>query len=89
MAATDPCALLPIQSMRDACIRASTGGVAGAVGGVLGSGTGITGDIRKLMMRVGEVGVGLLLVVIAANALLKQSGTAKVIIQGSKKVAGK
>lgn len=90
MAQADPCSLLIIPSMKKACEDAAGNPAGGVVSALTGGGNvGISGDFRKLMIRTAEVGVGLLLIVVAVNAFVKSSPSAKIVIQGTKKVAGK
>jgi len=89
MAKADPCSLLIIPSMKKACEDAAGNPAGGVVSALTGGGNvGISGDFRKLMLRTAEVGVGLLLIVVAANALLKGNSTVKIISSGVKKVSG-
>lgn len=90
MAKADPCSLLIIPSMKKACEDAAGNPAGGVVSALTGGGNvGISGDFRHLMLRTAEVGVGLLLIVVAVNAFVKGSGTVKIVTQGAKKVAGK
>lgn len=90
MAKADPCSLLIIPSMKKACEDAAGNPAGGVVSALTGGGNvGISGDFRHLMLRTAEVGVGLLLIVVAINAFVKGSTTVKVVTQGAKKVAGK
>lgn len=90
MATPDPCSLLIIPSMKQACENAAGNPAGGVVSALTGGGNvGISGDFRRLMLRTAEVGVGLLLIVVAVNAFVKGSTTVKIVTQGTKKVAGK
>lgn len=89
MAAADPCSLLIIPSMKKACQDAAGNPAGGVVSALTGGGNiGISGDFRKLMLRTAEVGIGLILIVVAASALMKGSSTVNIVTKGVKKVAG-
>lgn len=78
--AGDPCALL-YGDFKTACENtwklAGGGGDSGGSGGS-GSGAGFTGDLRHLMLRVAEVGIGIALVIIAGHSFLSGASPTKV-----------
>jgi hypothetical protein len=90
--AADPCAAL-FGSVKQACENAKgiLGGGSGSSGGVLGSMLGLNGafDWRHFMVRVAEFGVGVLLVVVAANAGLRQSVMGSPVVKSAKQVGKK
>lgn len=93
--AGDPCSLL-FGSMKQACENTRTlagGGSSSGSGDTSSGGSGllggllpnITGDLRHLMLRVAEVGIGIGLVLIAGSALIKSSSTANNAVKTVKK----
>lgn len=91
--AADPCAAL-FGSVKTACENAKNlvGGSSGSSGGgVLGGLLGLNGafDWRHFMMRVAEFGIGIVLVVVAANAGLKQTVMGNPVVKSAKQVAKK
>jgi hypothetical protein len=91
--AADPCAALFGQLKTD-CENAKNlvgGGSGSSGGGLLGSLIGINGsfDWRHFMIRVAEFGVGLLMIVVAANAGLKQSVMGNPVVKSGKQIAKK
>lgn len=92
--AADPCAAL-FGSMKTACENTgkalSGGSGSGGTLGTLGSFLGLNGsfDWRHFMIRVAEFGVGITLVVVAANAGLRQSVMGNPVVKSGKQIAKK
>lgn len=93
MATPDPCAALFGQPKIDCENFGKTlNGTSGSGGGgLLGSliGTNPSFDWRHFMVRVAEFGVGLLLIVVAANAGLKQAVMGNPVVKSAKQVGKK
>jgi hypothetical protein len=89
MATADPCSLL-IGTMKEECeaLGKSTGG---STGGALQDFLGLNGsfDWRHFMIRAAEFGVGVLLIVVAVNAGLKQSVMANPVVKSGKQIGKK
>lgn len=86
---TDPCALLPPGKMKDACLKAQkdvqnspdTGG--GSLFGIQLPGSNWE---RHFMFRVGEVIIGIAMIVVGVRAFVNASPTTKIIVQTGKKL---
>jgi hypothetical protein len=80
--------------MKTACEntgKALSGGSGSGSLGTLGSFLGLNGsfDWRHFMIRVAEFGIGITLVVVAANAGLKQSVMGSPVVKSGKQIAKK
>jgi hypothetical protein len=84
----DPCKLLPPGKLKDACNKAQqdSQGVPQQGGGSF-FGIPIPGSDwqRHFMFRVGEVIVGIAMIVVGVKAFVNTSPTTKIIIQSAKK----
>ena len=94
MATPDPCAAL-FGSVKTDCENAkkSLGGTGSSGGGIIGNILGINYngafDWRHFMIRTAEFGIGIVLVVVAANAGLKDSVMGNPVVKSGKKLAKK
>lgn len=92
--AADPCAALFGQLKQD-CENArnntsgSGGGVAGTALSALGVNLNGAFDWRHFMIRVAEFGIGIVLVIVAANAGLKQAVLGNPVVKSAKQVGKK
>lgn len=93
--AADPCAAL-FGSMKTACENTgkALSGSGGSSGGTLGTLSGFLGlngafDWRHFMIRVAEFGIGIVLVIVAANAGLKQAVLGNPVVKSGKQIAKK
>lgn len=91
--AADPCAAL-FGSMKTACENAGkalSGTGDGSTASTLGSFLGLNGafDWRHFMIRVAEFGIGIVLVIVAANAGLKQAVLGNPVVKSGKQIAKK
>jgi hypothetical protein len=90
--AGDPCAAL-FGSMKQACeatgkaVNGSGGGSTSILNGLLGYNSGF--DFRHFMIRVAEFGIGAMLVIIAADALIKAEVMPNPIVQSTKRLGKK
>lgn len=90
----DPCAAL-FGAMKNACentVKGITGsGSAGGTGSVLGGLLGFNKsfDFRHFMIRVAEFGIGALLVIVAADALIKQEVMPNPVVRSGKRLGKK
>lgn len=85
----DPCRLLPPGKLKDACQKAQAdaqSGVPQQGGGSL-FGIPLPGSdwLRHFVFRVGEVVIGIAMIIVGVKAFVSGSPTTKVVVQGVKK----
>jgi hypothetical protein len=96
MAKADPCSAL-FGSLKTSCenafksLQPGASGSSGSGGGLLSSLIGLNGafDWRHFMIRVAEFGIGIVLVLVAANAGLKQAVLGNPVVKSAKQVGKK